>query len=63
MTIGHVVILGCGAAWLAASMGWKQAVAVGLAPFVVATILKTVLAGISLPAAWRTVARFRAYAP
>lgn len=56
MTMGHALILACGVAWLAVSLGWQRAVAVGLSPFIVATILKTVLAGISLPLAWRGVA-------
>jgi biotin transport system substrate-specific component len=63
MTIGHILILACGVAWLATSLGWGRAFAMGLSPFVVATILKTVFAGISLPLAWRTVARFRQSTP
>ena len=59
MTLGHVLILACGVAWLAASLGWQRAVMVGLSPFIVATIVKTILAGISLPVAWRSVKRFR----
>jgi biotin transport system substrate-specific component len=60
MTIGHVLILACGVAWLAPSLGWRRAVAVGLLPFLAATILKTVIAGISLPVAWRAITRLRA---
>jgi biotin transport system substrate-specific component len=63
MTVGHGLILACGVAWLAVSLGWKQAVAVGVAPFVLATILKTVFAGMSLPVAWRAVAWFRRPVP
>jgi biotin transporter BioY len=44
---------------LAALFGWERAVAVGLVPFIVATILKTVLAGLTLPIAWRCVERIR----
>jgi biotin transport system substrate-specific component len=58
MTLGHVLILACGVAWLATSLGWQRAIALGLWPFIAATILKTILAGISLPLAWRLVARF-----
>ena len=57
MTLGHILILACGVAWLAIAMGWERAVEVGLAPFVVATILKTVLAALTLPLAWRWIAR------
>ena len=59
MTLGHVLILACGVAWLAALFGWERAMAVGLVPFIVATILKTVLAGLTLPIAWRCVERIR----
>jgi biotin transport system substrate-specific component len=59
MTIGHALILGCGVAWLSASLGLERAIAVGLAPFVLATILKTVLAGLTLPIAWRATERVR----
>jgi len=58
MTAGHVAILVCGVAWLAVSMGWRHAIAVGATPFIAATILKTVLAGMTLPLAWRTIERF-----
>lgn len=52
MTIGHVLILGCGAAWLATSIGWGRAMDLGVTPFILATVLKTVLAAISLPGVW-----------
>jgi len=59
MTLGHVLILACGVTWLAVSLGWQRAIAVGLAPFVVATVVKTVLAGMTLPVAWRWAERVR----
>src|SRR5947207_595203 len=59
MTVGHLLILACGVTWLALSLGWERAIAVGLAPFATATILKTALAGITLPLAWRWVHRLR----
>jgi biotin transport system substrate-specific component len=59
MTIGHALILACGVAWLSVSVGIERAVAVGLAPFVLATVLKTVLAGLTLPIAWRATERVR----
>src|SRR5438874_7387404 len=59
MTIGHLLILACGVTWLAASLGWERAIAVGAEPFVAATILKTALAGMTLPLAWRWVHRLR----
>jgi biotin transport system substrate-specific component len=59
MTAAHLLILGCGAAWLAVLIGWERAIAVGVSPFIAATILKTVLAGATLPIAWRWALRSR----
>lgn len=59
MTTAHLLILACGAAWLSALMGWERAIAVGVTPFVTATIIKTLLAGLTLPTAWRWVNRLR----
>jgi biotin transport system substrate-specific component len=44
MLLGHAVILGLGVAWLAALIGWQDAVAFGLTPFLVGTVLKSALA-------------------
>ena len=57
MALAHVVILGLGVVWLSALLGWHRAIDLGLAPFVAATIAKTLLAGWTLPAAWRLVDR------
>jgi biotin transport system substrate-specific component len=59
MTIGHALILACGVAWLGVLTGFERALALGLYPFVFATIFKTVLAAITLPLAWRLAKRFR----
>ena len=52
MTLGHAAIFVCGVPWLATIVGVERAIALGFAPFIVATVLKTALAAISLPAAW-----------
>jgi biotin transport system substrate-specific component len=44
MILGHAVIFAAGLGWLAPSIGWGKAVAVGLTPFWAATALKTALA-------------------
>ena len=44
MLLGHTAIFACGVGWLALSIGWTNAVAVGLTPFWAATALKTALA-------------------
>jgi biotin transport system substrate-specific component len=59
MTVGHVLILAIGVAWLSVLMGWHSAVSLGLMPFIAATVLKTLLATVTLPAAWGWVARVR----
>ena len=59
MTLGHVLILACGVAWLAVSLGIERAVAAGLTPFVLATVIKTLMAAAVLPPAWTLLARLR----
>lgn len=46
MVLAHALIFAGGLAWLAAvaGLGWERAVAVGLAPFVLGTLLKSALA-------------------
>jgi biotin transport system substrate-specific component len=44
MCLGHLVILAAGGAWLAAFVGWLQAWQLGVYPFVLATVAKTMLA-------------------
>ncbi len=43
MGIGHVVIFAAGASWLAALIGWPQAWHLGVVPFALATVFKTLL--------------------
>jgi biotin transport system substrate-specific component len=52
MTIGHGIIFAFGLAWLAVLVGWPKAWAVGAAPFMAATALKTALAAALMQAAW-----------
>jgi biotin transport system substrate-specific component len=52
MSIGHAVILGSGFAWLSVLMPVAKAWAVGIAPFVAATLVKTALAVALMQAAW-----------
>ena len=55
----HVVIFAFGYAWLAALVGPDKAFALGVAPFVLATIVKTLLACALVGAAWGAVAELR----
>lgn len=59
MTAAHVLILAFGVAWLAMLIGFPRAIGLGLTPFIAATVVKTVLAGMTLPLAWRAVRRYR----
>lgn len=56
MTLGHVVILALGWAWLAYVLGSAQKAYIGgVVPFYAATVLKTALAVAIMPAAWKLV--------
>jgi biotin transport system substrate-specific component len=57
MTIGHVLILGLGFAWLSQFVGTTKAWALGVAPFYWATAIKTALGAVALPAAWGVLRR------
>lgn len=57
MVVGHALIFVGGIAWLATLVGFERALQVGLVPFLLATFLKTILAAISLPIAWKLVGR------
>ena len=50
MAIGHVLVFGY--VWLAYLFGPEKAWIVGVSPFIVASIFKTALAALVLPAAW-----------
>lgn len=53
VSVGHVLILGMGFAWLATLMPVEKAYAAGIAPFYAATVLKTLLAMVALPGLWK----------
>jgi biotin transport system substrate-specific component len=59
MTIGHLVILAFGFAWLALLIGPEKAWLRGVAPFFAVTVVKTLLAWALVAAAWRAVASLR----
>ena len=52
MGLGHIVILGCGFAWLAfgVKLGAGKAWLVGIAPFVAASVIKNALGAAAVPA-------------
>ncbi len=52
MCLGHLLIFVPGVLWLAVLFGWQKAFAVGVSPFVLATLLKTALAAALLRGLW-----------
>ena len=59
MALGHVVLFGFGYAWLAYLMGAKVAWVAGVQPFIVGTLVKTLLAALLVPAVWGVLGRRR----
>jgi biotin transport system substrate-specific component len=52
MFIGHLVIFAFGTAYLGALIGYEKAWALGVAPFYLATLFKTLLAAACMKAGW-----------
>lgn len=52
MAAGHVIILGCGWAWLAfgVKLGLEKAWLVGIAPFIAGSVVKNALGAVAVPA-------------
>jgi len=59
MSAGHALIFVFGVVWLAQLMGLEKAFIVGVAPFWAATIAKTLLGVVTLPAAWKLISRIK----
>ena len=55
---GSIVIYLFGAVWLSTYVGVEQAIRVGVLPFLLGDMIKALLAGSGLPAAWALVDRF-----
>jgi biotin transport system substrate-specific component len=53
MLIGDSLVLTIGALWLSAFIGGKAAIAHGVAPFLVAEIMKAAVVIVALPSAWK----------
>ena len=60
MLLGHVLIFAPGMLWLAALLGWGKAVGLGIAPFLLATLLKSALGAAIAAASWKMAAARRA---
>ena len=59
MVIGNCIIYLCGALWLANFIGFGQAIAVGVLPFLYGDALKLIIAAGLMPIAWRAVTSLR----
>ncbi len=59
MTAGHLVLFGFGYAWLAHLLGKDLAFTAGVEPFILGTVMKTLLAGLVVPAVWQLMAKRR----
>ena len=59
MTLGHVVLLAFGYAWLARLIGPEMAFTAGVLPFILGTVVKTLLAALLVPAVWNLVGKRR----
>ncbi|WP_245602411.1 biotin transporter BioY [Fodinicurvata fenggangensis] len=57
MTLGTLILMGCGVAWLATLIGFEQALASGFTPFIAGGVLKIVLGALMLPSVWKLVER------
>jgi biotin transport system substrate-specific component len=51
---GTLVVFAAGAAWLTHFVGMAQAIALGVVPFIVGDVLKTLLAAAAIPASLRS---------
>ena len=59
MTLGHAVLFAAGYGWLAHLMGAHTAWTAGVMPFILGTIVKTLLGALLVPSAWNLVGRRR----
>ncbi|MBN1305022.1 MAG: biotin transporter BioY [Anaerolineales bacterium] len=51
--VGTVIIYIFGAGWLALNLGFPEAILLGVVPFLAGDMIKIILAGLVLPAAWK----------
>jgi biotin transport system substrate-specific component len=58
LSLGHVLLFVPGVLWLAVLVGWPKAIAAGVTPFIVATVVKTAL-GVALVSAFWSLFRPR----
>lgn len=59
MFAGNTLVLLLGATWLARFVGVERAFILGVAPFLVGDVVKTLVAAVLLPVSWRALGRSR----
>ena len=59
MTLGHVILFAFGTAWLAHLMGTEMAWTGGVVPFILGTVVKTLLGALLVPSVWTLIGRRR----
>ncbi len=57
MTLGHLVMFVAGYAWLAQLMGTETAWTAGVMPFILGTVVKTLLGALLVPSVWNLVGK------
>ena len=57
MTLGHLLLFAPGYAWLAHLIGPDAAFATGVLPFILGTVVKTLLGALLVPSVWNLMAR------
>jgi|SRR5687767_330202 len=57
MLAGNAVVLALGAAWLGVFVGVERAIALGVVPFLFGDLVKSGMAALLLPLAWRALGR------
>ncbi len=57
MTLGHAILFAAGYAWLAHLIGAEKAWVAGVLPFIIGTLVKTLLGALLVPSVWRLVSR------
>lgn len=60
MLLGHFLIVAPGMLWLGVLLGWNKAVAFGIAPFLLATLIKSALGAAMVSVLWKIAAGPRA---
>ena len=59
MALGHAILFATGYGWLAHLIGTRAALVGGVLPFILGTVVKTLLGALLVPSVWNLIARRR----